>query len=53
MIIESVTAPAEVVEASEPVTLTPLAAALDEAEAKRAADVIRFRTCCADARASK
>lgn len=32
---------------------TPLAAALDEVETKRAADVIRFRTCCADVRASK
>jgi hypothetical protein len=30
-----------------------LGAALDEAAAKRAADVIRFRTCCADPRASK
>ncbi|HET9895971.1 MAG TPA: hypothetical protein VFQ44_13675 [Streptosporangiaceae bacterium] len=30
-----------------------LMAALDEAEAKRSAELIRFRTCCADPRASK
>lgn len=32
---------------------TSLAGALAEAEVKREADVIRFRTCCADVRASK
>lgn len=52
MIIESVEAPAAVATPA-PVVPTPLAAALAEAETKRAADVIRFRTCCADARASK
>lgn len=37
----------------EPVAPTSLAAALAEAEAKREVDVVRFRTCCADPRASK
>ncbi len=32
---------------------TTLATALVEVEAKRSVDVIRFRTCCADPRASK
>lgn len=32
---------------------TGLAAALREVAAKRDADLIRFRTCCADPRASK
>jgi hypothetical protein len=32
---------------------TSLVAALDEVSAKRDADLIRFRTCCADPRASK
>jgi len=32
---------------------TTLVAALQEVEAKRGADLIRFRTCCADPRASK
>ncbi|GAA4140941.1 hypothetical protein [Actinomadura keratinilytica] len=32
---------------------TSLSAALRETTAKREADLIRFRTCCADPRASK
>lgn len=32
---------------------TGIAVALSEVTAKRAADLIRFRTCCADPRASK
>jgi hypothetical protein len=32
---------------------TPLVAALREVELKRVNDLIRFRTCCADPRASK
>lgn len=32
---------------------TTLAAALREVEQKRSVDLIRFRTCCADPRASK
>jgi hypothetical protein len=32
---------------------TTLVAALREVEQKRSADLIRFRTCCADPRASK
>jgi hypothetical protein len=32
---------------------TSLVSALDEVEAKRRTDLIRFRTCCADPRASK
>ncbi len=36
-----------------PAVPTSLTAALAEAEAKREADVVRFRTCCADPRASK
>ena len=32
---------------------TALVAALQEVELKRAEDLIRFRTCCADPRASK
>lgn len=32
---------------------TTLVAALREAEQKRSTDLIRFRTCCADPRASK
>ena len=31
----------------------PLLAVLNEVNAKQSADVIRFRTCCADPRASK
>jgi hypothetical protein len=34
-------------------SLTPLARVLDECAAKIAADVIRFRACAADPRASK
>jgi hypothetical protein len=34
-------------------SLRPLAQLLDRIESKRRAEVIRFRTCCADARASK
>lgn len=36
-----------------PPSLHPLAQLLDRIESKRQAEVIRFRTCCADARASK
>lgn len=43
----------EHVHTTAPVVPTSLAAALAEVEAKRAADVVRFRTCCADPRASK
>lgn len=34
-------------------SLRPLAQLLDQIESKRQAEVIRFRTCCADPRASK
>ena len=48
----------ETVEAHQPAqTLdsrpTTLVAALREVEQKRSTDLIRFRTCCADPRASK
>lgn len=38
---------------SVPVRPTGLLAALNEVTAKREADLVRFRTCCADPRASK
>ncbi|MEU6034126.1 hypothetical protein ABZ801_01815 [Actinomadura sp. NPDC047616] len=38
---------------STKVSPTSLLAALRETAAKREADLIRFRTCCADPRASK
>ncbi|MGH3550811.1 MAG: hypothetical protein ACRDQU_22350 [Pseudonocardiaceae bacterium] len=54
MTVNSVEAPAAVpAPASAPAVPTSLVAALAEAETKRAADVFRFRTCCADPRASK
>ncbi|MDF5756219.1 hypothetical protein [Spongiactinospora sp. TRM90649] len=38
---------------TSPVRPTGLSAVLSEVAEKRAADLIRFRTCCADPRASK
>jgi hypothetical protein len=35
------------------VSVASLTEVLDEVDAKREAEVIRFRTCCADPRASK
>ena len=46
----TLSATADVTQAGSPTTLI---AALDEVKAKREADLIRFRTCCADPRASK
>lgn len=43
----------EEVEREQPSRLFSLTEALSEVSRKRAADVIRFRSCCADPRASK
>ncbi|MEW2353730.1 hypothetical protein [Spirillospora sp. NPDC029432] len=44
---------AEKATTTTPVRPTTLLSALSEVAAKRDADLIRFRTCCADPRASK
>jgi hypothetical protein len=51
----SMPATAHALQGTQTVVVKPtgLAAALKEISAKREADLIRFRTCCADPRASK